>query len=257
MRVPRAAVALTLLLASCHSTASPSPSTPNTAGWRAEPAGLSLLTDRPWVELTGGGWNRRDSDNDRIVDDATAPEPTGKALQYTYPIGFVGGEAPATHFYPIEHRREVFVGLEFEASQPWQGHVSMVNKIHFLFTSGADVMMAMYGPPAGPYELRVMPQWRENGDAWLVPTAAGAPQLTLGRWHRIEWYLKYETAPGARDGIVRWWMDGALVGDYRQVRFPDDAGFVEYQMSPTWGGVGDRKTRTDFMRFARTYISAR
>jgi hypothetical protein len=41
------------------------------------------------------------------------------------------------------------------------------------------------------------------------------------------------------------------------VAFPDAARFVEYQISPTWGGVGDRKTENDFMRFARTYISAR
>ena len=48
---------------------------------------------------------------------------------------------------------------------------------------------------------------------------------------------------GRGDGIIRWWMDGVLVGDYTNVKFPNDNGFVEYQISPTWGGnTGDVKT---------------
>jgi hypothetical protein len=252
----RAAIALAIatLAASCQSNAAPS--APTAGAWKAEPPGLSVLTDRAWTGLTGEGWNRRESRDDRIVADATAPLSPGAALEYGYPAGFAGGTAPATHFYALGGRREVFVGLEFEVSNPWQGHSSQVNKIQFLLTSNADVMMAMHGPPGGPYELRVIPQWKENGDAWLVPNASHPP-VTLGRWHRVEWYVKYESAPGAQDGVVRWWMDGALVGDYSRVRFPDDGGFVEYQISPTWGGVGDRKTQADFMRFDRSYISSR
>jgi len=254
--ISAATAILAVLLASCHSAAAPTPAVRAGAAWPAEPAGLTLLTDHVWTALSGDGWKRRDSNYDRIVDDPTAPEPGRKALEYLYPSGFAGGAAPATHFYPVSTRKEIFVGLEFEASQPWQGHVSLVNKIQFLLTSNADVMMAMYGPPAGPFELRAIPQWRENGDAWLLPNAANPP-VALGHWHRIEWYVKYATASGAHDGIVRWWMDGVLVGDHADVAFPDDSGFVEYQISPTWGGVGDRKTENDFMRFARTSISAR
>ena len=50
---------------------------------------------------------------------------------------------------------------------------------------------------------------------------------------------------GRGDGIIRWWMDGVLVGNYTNVKFPNDNGFVEYQISPTWGGnTGDIKTET-------------
>jgi hypothetical protein len=255
-RLAAAAAVFATLLVSCRPADAPSPAVRAGAAWNAEPHDLTLLTDRVWTTLTGAGWQRRDSDRDRIVRDATAPEAAGTSLEYAYPAGFAGGAAPATHFYPLGGTREVFVGLELEASRPWQGHASHVNKIQFLLTSNADIMMAMYGPPPGPYELRVIPQWRENGDAWLTPNAANLP-VTLGQWHRVEWYVKYASAPGARDGIVRWWMDGALIGDYVGVAFPDDGGFVEYQISPTWGGVGDRKMENDFMRFARSSISAR
>jgi hypothetical protein len=244
-----------MLAVSCHTTAAPSARSP-AGSWRNEPSGLSPLTDRAWTTLAGEGWNRRESRNDRIVPDATAPLAPARALEYVYPSGFDGGSAPATHFFPLGGRTEVFVGLEFQVSRPWQGHASEVNKIQFLMTSSSDVMMAMHGPPGGPYHLRVIPQWRENGDAWLVPNASDPP-VTPGRWHRAEWYVKYESAPGKADGVIRWWLDGALVGDYPHVRFPEDGGFVEYQISPTWGGVGDRKTEADSMRFDRSYISSR
>jgi beta-glucanase (GH16 family) len=67
--------------------------------------------------------------------------------------------------------------------------------------------------------------------------------------------VKYESRPGAGDGAVRWWLDGAPLGSYTDLRFPDDAGLAEYQMSPTWGGVGDTKRQTDAYRFDHTYIS--
>ena len=244
--------------ASCHSSVvEPSEgSQPGTIAWTHEPAGLSVLTDHAWTDLTSGGWNRRPSGDDRIVDDATAPASPTSTLEYVFPVGFPGGTAPATQYYSVKDRTELFVGLEFKVSQPWQGHSSLVNKVQFLYTASSDVAMVMYGPQAGPFELRVMPQWPEHGNVWLTPNRTNAP-VALGGWHRLEWYLKYESAYGAGDGVIRWWLDGAPIGDYSNVRYPNDSGFSEYQISPTWGGVGDAKRESDFYRFNRTYISAR
>jgi len=207
------------------------------------------LTDRTWTALTGDRWRRRDGSDDRIVDDATAPG-ARMVLEYVYPAGFLGGTAPATHYYPLEKLTEIFVGLQWKVSSPWQGHATGVNKLQFLYTGSSDITMVMYGPPGGPYELRVMPEWPQHDGSWLVPNVNRVP-LTPGQWHRVEWHLKYGTA----SGIVRWWQDGLLVGDYKTVHFPDDAGFLEYQMSPTWGGVGDVKTETDYYRFDESYLS--
>lgn len=256
--------ALLLALTACHTPAGPaadasesgsSRSSTARALWTDEPAGLSTLTDRVWTSLTASSWSRRDGGDDRIVHDPSVSESPDTVLEYVYPAGFAGGRAPATHFYPLAHLREVFVGLQWKVSDPWQGHASGVNKIQFLYTAGSDVAMVMYGPPGGPYEVRVLPQWPEHTSGWLRSNAA--PPVALGRWHRIEWYLKYESTRGAGDGIIRWWVDGTLDGDFNQLRFPDDAGFVEYQMSPTWGGVGDTKAESDFYRFHRSYISGR
>jgi len=50
--------------------------------------------------------------------------------------------------------------------------------------------------------------------------------------------------------------DGTVVGNYTNVKFPNDNGFVEYQISPTWGGnTGDIKTELDSYSFDHSYLS--
>jgi hypothetical protein len=76
----------------------------------------------------------------------------------------------------------------------------------------------------------------------------------LGSWHKIELYFRYNTPA---NGIIRWWMDGTLIGDYTNISFPASGCFAEFQFSPTWGGVGDVKTETDYFWFDRAYVSHR
>ena len=246
-------MATALFVPACRSAAAPS-LTSSTGEWPNEPGGFLSMTNQPWNDLVDHGWDRRESIDDRIVADTAAPLSPAAALEYVYPAGFAGGAAPATHFFPLDGRKEVFVGLQWKVSSPWQGHSSGVNKMQFLYAKGADIAMVMYGPQGGPFEIRVMPQWREHGGSWLTGNVLHIP-VALGTWHRVEWYVKYESEYGAGDGIVKWWLDDALAGNYTNVRFPDDEGFVEYQISPTWGGVGDSKARSEYFRFDHSYIS--
>jgi hypothetical protein len=249
-----AVVVLAMVIASCRSpTAGPADDARTI--WPDEPRGFVAATDQSWDEAIAGGWNRRDSSFDRIVVDLDAPSSPAAVLEYAYPAGFAGGTAPATHYYPLANRKEVFIGLQWKVSDPWHGHASAVNKLQFIYLAGgSDVAMVMHGVDGGPYELRVLPQWPEHNDSWLTPNVTRRP-VALGRWHRVEWYLKYESSPGAGDGIIRWWLDGTPLGNYTTVRFPNDAGFAEYQLSPTWGGVGDIKRQHDSYRFDHSYIS--
>lgn len=222
--------------------------------WPNQPSGFVTITDQPWNTPTGGGWNRRSGGTDHIITDSAAPLSPSNILEYIYPIGLVDGVAPATQYYPV-NTKEIFIGMWWKPSNPWQGDASNVNKIQFLQVQHSSVYMAMYGPKGGPFELRSDAQWPEQGTAWLTPNVnSGA--VSLGQWHRLEWYLKYESSYGAGNGIIRWWLDGVLVGNYTNVRFPNDSGFVEYQISPTWGGnTGDVKTEADYYRFDHSYLS--
>lgn len=249
-----AAILLAISIASCRSPTESSASGSHTT-WPEEPPGFVAATDQSWNAAIADGWKRRFSSLDRIAVDPAAPLSPGGVLEYEYPAGFAGGTAPATHYYPLANRKGVFVGLEWKVSSPWHGHSSGVNKVQFIYLAGgSDVAMVMYGVDGGPYDLRVLPQWPEHNVSWLTPNVTPRP-VSLGEWHRVEWYLKYESTYGAGDGIIQWWLDGVLLGNYTNVRFPNDAGFAEYQISPTWGGVGDSKRQRDSYRFDHSYIS--
>jgi hypothetical protein len=221
--------------------------------WPHEPAGLVRYVDWGVGALSGSGWNTvNPNGNASIITDITAGLSAPLTGQWKYPTGFAGGSAPATMYYPLPAAfTQGFVGVEWKASNPWQGHSSFVNKIYFLLGgSCGNLIPIMYGPPGGPYDLRVAPEWGSNWN-FLTPNVNNVP-VTLGAWHKIELYFKYNS-PGS--GIVQWWMDGTLMGDYRNLTFPASGCFTEFQLSPTWGGVGDTKSRTDYFWFDHVYIS--
>src|SRR5438094_470035 len=211
----------------------------------------AVIGDQPFNTLTtSDGWSIVDNTNGwgSIVSDGTAPfSPTG-VLQYLYPVGFTGGTGPAAEWHGLPGLSQVFVGLWWKVSNPWQGHASNVNKIAFLFPgSGGDMYIAMDGTPGGPYELKVIPQFPGLPSNWLEPNVAHVP-VQLGTWHPIEWLINYN------GGSVQWWLDGQLIGSYTGVPFPSGT-MTEFKMSSTWGGIGDSKSETDYYCFAHAHVS--
>ena len=235
--------------ASLAVTADPPP--PPAGTWPHEPSSAAVIGDQPFNTLTtSDGWSIVDNTNGwgSIVSDGTAPfSPTG-VLQYLYPVGFTGGTGPAAEWHGLPGLSQVFVGLWWKVSNPWQGHASNVNKIAFLFPgSGGDMYIAMYGTPGGPYELKVIPQFPGLPSNWLEPNVAHVP-VQLGTWHRIEWLINYN------GGVVQWWLDGQLIGSYTGVPFPSGT-MTEFKMSSTWGGIGDSKSETDYYWFDHAHVS--
>jgi hypothetical protein len=230
------------------------------SAWPNEPAGLPLLSDYGFGDSipmsdgpVGDHWQVADQDATTFVDsrsDTAAPLSPGSVARWLYPDGMVGGSAPATIWYPLWihdtlAKREVYAGFWWRFSDPWQGHSSNVNKIAFLFPyGGGDIYLAMYGSPGGPYHLRVEPQFPGLSNEWYLPNV-NASEVVPGSWHRIEWYVRY-ASPAGGDGVVQWWLDGVLQGEYTDVETPTDLGFIEFKLSPTWGGAGDEKLQDDF-----------
>jgi len=220
--------------------------------WPHEPTAFSAITDWNMNALTGGGWIITNANNyATVTTDSTAPVSPPNVGQWMYPTGFAGGVEPAIMSHPLPATlKEGFVGVAWKPSNPWQGHSTYVNKIFFVFGGlCGNLIPIMYGPPGGPYQLRVAPEW--GNWTWLTPNVNDIP-VALGKWHTIELYFKLNTA-GA--GIVRWWMDGTLLGQYTNLTFPAIGCFAEVQLAPTWGGVGDVKTETDYFWFDHVKIS--
>ncbi|HYK11349.1 MAG TPA: Ig-like domain-containing protein [Gemmatimonadales bacterium] len=230
---------------------------PPPGGWTNEPSGFTTIDDWGFDALNGSGWTTiwNDAGNGSIIADASAPASAPSVFQVMYPVGFAGGSAPATMYYDHPAAKEVFTGFWWKPSSGWQNHSSNVNKILFWFTgnSSNSIDIQMYGP--APYHLHVVQEY-PSGSIRYQPNV-NSTTVTLGQWHKVEWYMKYATTATSGDGIVMWWIDGVLQGSYSNIQTPDDAGFTEWKLSPTWGGVGDTKTQTDYYWFDQAHISRR
>jgi hypothetical protein len=228
------------------------------AVWPNEPAGFTTFMNQPFDALTGQGWNVNYNEAGRvsIINDPTAPSSPSGVAQFRYPIGYTGGGAPGLLYYTHPAYKDVYAGFWWKPSNPWQNHPgSNVNKIGFWYTPtwGSSVDIQMYGP--APYVLHVVAQF-PTGTIRMVPNVTTTP-VALGQWHRIELHFKYASAAGASDGVVEFWMDGVLQGRYTNVRTPGDAGFNEFQLSPTWGGLDGTKTENDYYQFDHVKLSRR
>ena len=223
---------------------------PGGGTWPNEPGGYTTLSDQPWGVLSSIGWfHQNRGASSFITVDVSAPLSASTVLAHSYPAGMPGGVEPAVDWTPLPSNfKEGYVGMWWKPSSSWQNHPSNVNKIFFIFGSAGHIIPVMYGTGGGTYQLRVAPEW--GGWSWLTPNV-NSGNITLGQWHRIEVYFKQQTS----GGIIRWWMDGRLIGEYTNISFPSSMVFQELQIAPTWGGVGGTKSQQDYFWFDHVHLS--
>lgn len=258
---------LLLLATACSAPAElpvgPSPGAGPAMAWPNEPAGLTLLTDWGFDSApptagdvpipNSGGWRvvyevpaspLRGSA--QVASDPRAPFSPSNVYDFIYPQGMVEGAAPATVYYNLR-ATGVYAGFWWKPSSPFDLGPNG-NKVAFLFNGGggAGGQQVLILLPDG--RLHVLPQ--SPGDfRWRRPNINATP-VTLGEWHRVEWYADVET------GTNKWWLDGVLQGSHDDVtnRHPFDM----FQFSPTWGGnSGARKRQTDHYWFDHVRLSIR
>ena len=84
----------------------------------------------------------------------------------------------------------------------------------------------------------------------------GPGLLTRGVWTKIEAYVKSSTTNTSRDGIVRWWINGVLVGNYTNLNYGGTAGINEWVWSETWDGFVNPVPTQDWSHYLdHLYIS--
>jgi hypothetical protein len=154
--------------------------------------------------------------------------------------------------------RDAYFGLWWKPSNPWQNHVgSGVNKLAFLFAAdnGGDIALIMFRTDS-VYTIQVVPEFPPADVRRLPPNVTATP-VALGAWHLVEWHVRYSTSAVARDGLTEWWLDGVLQGRYADLQMTASAGFNEYQIAPTWGGVDDAKSEVDMFCFDHARVRGR
>jgi hypothetical protein len=121
-------------------------------------------------------------------------------------------------------------------SPNWSCSPAGCAKITFLFTTSAgQVYTGIYHNAtndAPPYRIAANTEWAPYGQRIWYPNVTTTP-VNPNEWHRIEFYYRWETTPGVSgDGVIRFWVDGVLNGDYTNVHYPAQS-FIEFQYAPT------------------------
>ena len=248
--------------------------------WPHEPAEFTVLTNQSWSALGSLGWGHADRVAQSLVAvDAAAPFHPPTVLRLMYPAGFQGGGEPAVDWYPLPDAQGVFAALWWRASAPWQGH-EVLNKLTFITQAdAADIgptsnTILAFGPspfdPAtnaagGPWTVRVALEFATSnghlasstgddpGSRNLFGNSAPLIRQSDG-WHLVELLVIRSTTATSRDGVVRWWVDNRLAGEYTTVNF-DQRPFKEFQIAATWGGMGEEKTENDYLEFGPVHLS--
>jgi len=222
-----------------------------------EPTDLGLFNDRTWSAITGDGWQylrRTSTSDDDTVIDKMAPFSPQDVLRIVFTPDMQRDSEPSVHWIRLPRVQEVLTGWWMKLSPNWTPSPAGAAKMTFLWTApDGQVYSALFGSTA-PHHVSINTEWAPYGQKIWDPNATVTP-IVYDRWYRVEWYMRWETAPGAADGIIRWWIDGTLNGHYHNVAFPKGGrGFNQFEFAPT---VQIPPPEMQFMYIGRTRISTR
>lgn len=207
--------------------------------------GLHVINDQPWNQLVGNGWQylrRTSTKDDIIISDSTAPRSPPNALRILFPPTMQPNTEPTVHWMALARPTEIETEWDGKLSPNWTASPAGAGKITFLMVSGGGQVYTNYyhqggDPTVGwlpgpPFRVGINTEWAPYGQRVWLPNKA-ITLVGLDSWHNYRVYYKWASTPSASDGIIRWWVDGVLNGDYTNVQYPTTRGFVEFQYAPT------------------------
>ena len=235
----------------------PEPQDPSNP-WPNEPAGFRVVTDNPFASRNHTGWqpnNRRATVT--IESDPTAPYSGSTVLQANFPAGFPDGHEPGVDYLPLGGLREAYIGYYVRSNPEWQVNpfpdsYAGVKSTFLWFQNG--LLFMGWGQWSGLSSLEPVIQ---GSGARTFETTTGvhrtANYVRPGQWHRVEIYFRTNDT-GQQNGILRWWVNGQLIGSYTNAVFPGP-GAQAFSIDNTLGGGGANKSRNDWIRYAHVRIS--
>jgi hypothetical protein len=264
--------ALAVALAPLASCLQPPPACHGLPTWPGEPplnepAGFRALSDQPWNALDGNGWHylRRTSSKsaDICVDDSVPGAPL-RVLRIIYTPDMQPNTEPGVHWTSLPLVTEIYTAWWMKLSPNWNPNPAGGGKITFLWAAPegqGQVYTNLYHPcshpeecnpvvQGPPYKIGANTEWSPYGQKIWYPNVT-TTWVNPGEWHRIEFYYKWGLAG---TGVIRWWVDGVLNGDHRNVAFPLlGIGFYQFEFGPT---VQEPPPEEQYMYVGHTYMSA-
>lgn len=147
--------------------------------------------------------------------------------------------------------REMYFGLYWRSNPQFQG-LPVGNKLFFLgSTFGMNGVFTWNNGAlvngAGPILFNINTSNIFNPHIFggsLDPSLPFMPNvgngsLTRGVWYKIEAYIKASTTRTSQDGILRWWVNDVLVGNYTNVNYcgPNGETLTRWMQTQAWDGT--------------------
>ncbi len=254
-------------------TPTPSPQ-PQNKGWSHEPAGSLRAVDCEFNTSDCAGqvksgtfidWGAKSYNYPApIVIDPTVLSGNSKIadafLRFTGICNVDNGKTFAScgtggsvlAWYNNAGTREIYFGAYFKINADYSSSLVGSSKIFFLRTAENK-----FGAPDtnGVFLIRGRDQTRQmvfahntggldnshtcgEGGATCFPNSAGSGTFTRGNWVKFEACVRASTSVTSQDGVVRWWVDGQLAGDYRNMNYGSLVA-NEWVWNQTWDGYGN------------------
>lgn len=211
--------------------------------WPNEPDGSTQLLDCNFSS-TPAACGIQDVYSSAIQDtDGTATVSPSGVIRSTIYAGNTSGGMQLNYVTPSVYN-EWYVGIVFRTNAGFEGRTT-ANKTFFVRGPGTNGFFGLGGPPGStswPVYFGHNTASLDNShtcafDLGLVCNPnAGSSNVARGSWAKVEAYFKKSTTSTSRDGIVRWWVNGVLVGNYTTMNY-SPSGINEWVWSETWDGT--------------------
>lgn len=221
--------------------------------WANEPATATALLDCPFNDASCGGklwvWGGAGVTTQPAGAPMSAPNAVASHLAKNASTGGQGVTWPTAG--NASPRSEIYVGLWWKMNADFQGYNSGSNKLFFVrnfeFTAGKDPTNGIFTligqPDKFPWQLvfghntgGLDNSHACSADMGLMcyPNVGSAP-IYPDTWYQIEAYVKSSTCSTCRNGIVRWWVNGTMIGNYTNLNY-GSGNMGEVTINHTWDG---------------------
>ncbi len=259
---------------------------PSTVRRPNEPAGFERFVEADFTNPEGGAaealhigkWEGRGprQGNLRLEDDPEAPASPPGVMTTRFPRGLLAGRGPVevgAWAEPSGEGRPMYRAIYFTMWVKIRGrdffqNVSGTKMGYFGYgrspgrSPGNEGMIILEGRGAShftssQFSLEFAQGGHTHPPRILHQNVERRQLMTVGDWHQWE-LLMQANDMGQPNGVLRMWVDGRQVMDYRNITFitPEAPnGFWSWRWNPTWGGGQGPRTRDDFMEIDHVYIS--
>ncbi|HET9637538.1 MAG TPA: Ig-like domain-containing protein [Gemmatimonadaceae bacterium] len=240
----------------------PPPPPPPSTGYDNEPAGMTLISDRPFNSKTEDPlWDNYNAGPLTINQDPTAPKSPTSVIRATFPAGFQGGNSNGATGIPFSGVATLYISYWAKYSTNWQGNPTDINKQGYAWVDenggSPKFVMEASGVGSGPMQPRPILQNMISGDGHMDPNLVPNQQIVRGQWFHIEIVLRGNSA-GTANGSFDLWQDGVHCTSYSGLQWTSAATrWSVWELYPVWGGVGGTVTSTMWIQWDHIRLSGK